>query len=179
VHQNREKNTLSQGAYAARIVEKACLKGCNPCVTPMESRPKMSRDSTAPVVDGTWYRSIVGSIRYLVNTRHVLAFSVGYVSIFMKRHTEEHLAAAKRIVRYVAGTVHLGCQYGRDEHWNLVGFSDSGLGGDIDTSKRTTSVAYFLGKNLVTWQSQKQKVVALSSCEAEYMAASVAACQGI
>jgi hypothetical protein len=51
--------------------------------------------------------------------------------------------------------------------------------GDIDTSKSTTGVAYFLEKNLVSWQSQKQKVVALSSCEAEYMVASVASCQGI
>jgi hypothetical protein len=55
----------------------------------------------------------------------------------------------KRIIRYVAGTVHYGCQCGREEHWNLVDFSDSDLGGDIDTSKSTTGVAYFLGKNLV------------------------------
>jgi hypothetical protein len=49
----------------------------------------------------------------------------------------------------------------------------------MDTSKSTTGVAYFLGKNLISWQSQKQKVVALSTCEAEYMAASIASCQGI
>jgi hypothetical protein len=53
------------------------------------------------------------------------------------------------------------------------------MAGDIDTSKSTTGVAYFLGKSLISWHSQKQKVVALSTCEAEYIAASVAACQGI
>jgi hypothetical protein len=116
VHQDRGKITLRQTAYVARIVEKAGQKGCNPCVTRMEPRLKLSRDSTTPAVDGTWYKSLVGSSRYLVNTRSDLAFSDGYVSRFMERPTEEHLAIVKRIVRYVAGIVHYGCQYGRDGH---------------------------------------------------------------
>jgi hypothetical protein len=53
------------------------------------------------------------------------------------------------------------------------------MAGDIDTRKSTTGVFFFLGDNPVSWQSQKQKVVALSSCEAEYIAATTAACQGI
>jgi hypothetical protein len=60
-----------------------------------------------------------------------------------------------------------------------VAYCDSDLAGDMDTSKSTTGVAYFLGKNLISWQSQKQKVVALSTCEAEYMAASIASCEDI
>jgi hypothetical protein len=61
----------------------------------------------------------------------------------------------------------------------LKGFSDSDMAGDVDTRKSTTGVFFFLGDNPVSWQSQKQKVVALSSCEAEYIAATTAACQGI
>ena len=61
----------------------------------------------------------------------------------------------------------------------LVGYSDSDLAGDVDTCRSTTGVLFFLGGNLIIWQSQKQKVVALSSCEAEYIAATTAACQGI
>jgi hypothetical protein len=53
VNQSKERITLIQGAYAARIIEKAGLTGCNPCVTRMEPRVKLSRDSTAPEVDGT------------------------------------------------------------------------------------------------------------------------------
>jgi hypothetical protein len=96
--------TLSQGAYAERIVEKAGLTGCNPCATPLEPRTQLSENSTAPPVDGTEYRSLVGSLRYLVNTRPDLAYAVGYVSRFMQKPTEEHRAAVKTIVRYVAGT---------------------------------------------------------------------------
>jgi hypothetical protein len=61
----------------------------------------------------------------------------------------------------------------------LIGFSDSDFAGDAEDRKSTTGVVYFLGKNLVTWTSQKQKIVALSSCEAEYVAGAAAACQGI
>jgi hypothetical protein len=61
----------------------------------------------------------------------------------------------------------------------LQGYSDSDMAGDIDTRKSTTGVIFFLGKNPVSWQSQKQRVVALSSCESEYIAAATAACQGI
>jgi hypothetical protein len=60
-----------------------------------------------------------------------------------------------------------------------VGFSDSDHAGDVDSRRSTSGVLFFLGKNLITWQSQKQKVVALSSCEAEYIAGTTAACQGI
>jgi hypothetical protein len=145
----------------------------------MEPRLRLSKESLAPLVDGTTYRSLVGSLRYLINTSPDLEFLVGYVSRFMKRPTEEHLAIIKRIIQYVAGTLHLGCQYGRDDQWNLIGYCDSDLARGIDSSKSTTWVAYFLCKNMISWQSKKQKVVALSTCETEYIAASIAACQGI
>ena len=61
----------------------------------------------------------------------------------------------------------------------LLGFSDSDLASDIDDRKSTGGSVFFLGMNLVTWVSQKQRVVALSSCEAEYIASANAACQGI
>jgi hypothetical protein len=125
------------------------------------------------------YRSLVGTLRYLVNTRPDLAYSVGYTSRFMERPIEEHLALAKCIVRYVAGTIHFSCRYTRDEQWSLIGFCDSDLVGDVGTSKSITGVAYFLEKSMVSWQSLKQKVVALSTCEEEYIAAVAAAYQGM
>ena len=61
----------------------------------------------------------------------------------------------------------------------LTGYSDSDLAGDVDDRKSTSGAVFLLGSNLVTWVSQKQRVVALSSCEAEYIASANAACQGI
>jgi len=179
VTQSTDGITLGQSAYAAKILQNAGLAGCNPSFIPMEPRLKLSKKSSAPAVDATAYRSIVGSLRYLVNTRPDLAYSVGYVSRFMEEPTTEHLAAVKRVLRYVAGTLDYGCHYTRKKDARLVGFSDSDLAGDIDTRKSTTGVVFFLGNNIITWQSQKQKVVALSSCEAEYIAGTTAACQGV
>jgi hypothetical protein len=114
VHQDKGKITLSQSAYATRIVERVGLSRCNPSATPTDPRLKLSRDNTVALVDVTEYKSLVGSLRYLVNTRSDLAYSVGFVSRFMEKPTEEHMVAVKRIIRYVAGTLKFGCQYNRD-----------------------------------------------------------------
>lgn len=180
VHQDSSGISLRQTAYAKHIVELGGLTGCNLAHTPMEERLKLSRDSTAEEVDATEYRRIVGSLRYLVHTRPDLAFAVGYVSRFMQRPTAEHQQAVKRILRYIAGTSDYGLHYPRcpgAEHF--IGYSDSDLAGDIDTSKSTTGTMFFLRKCLVSWQSVKQQVVALSSCEAEYIAATTASTQAL
>jgi hypothetical protein len=86
----------------------------------------------------------------------------------------------KRIIRYVAGTLDHGLYYPRcPEEAHLVGYSDSDHVGDIDTNKSMSGILFFFGKCLVSWQSVKQQMVALSSCEAEYIAASTALTQTI
>ncbi|XP_066333339.1 secreted RxLR effector protein 161-like [Miscanthus floridulus] len=145
----------------------------------MEPRLKLSKLSTAPTVDPTSYRIIVGSLRYPVNSRLDLAYSVGYISRFMEKPTTEHLAGMKRVLRYVAGTLHFGYHYKRKKEAQLTGYSDNDLAGDVDTRKGTMGVLFFLGNNVITWQSQKQRVMALSSCEMEYITAATAACQGV
>jgi hypothetical protein len=179
VHQDDSGITLRQTAYAKRVIELAGLTDCNPALTPMEERLKLSRDSTTEV-DATQYRRLVGSLRYLAHTRPDLAFSVGYVSWFMQRPTTEHQQAVKRIIRYVAGTLDHGIYYPRcPGEAHLVGYGDSDHADDIDTSKSTSGILFFFGKSLVGWQSVKQQVVALSSCEAEYIAASTASTQAL
>ena len=81
----------------------------------MESHLKFSKKSGAPVVNATEYRSIVRSLRYLVNTRPDSAYSVGIVSRYMEAPTTEHLSAVKHILRYIKGTTNFGCVYTRDE----------------------------------------------------------------
>jgi hypothetical protein len=95
VHQGDSGITLRQTAYAKRIVELAGLTDCNPALTAMEERLKLSRDSTTEEVDATQYRCLVGSLRYLIHTRPDLAYSVGYVSRFLQRPTTEHEQAVK------------------------------------------------------------------------------------
>jgi hypothetical protein len=90
VHQGDSGITLRQTAYAKYVVELAGLTDCNPVLTPMEERLKLSRNSTIEEVDAMQYWRLVGSLHYLAHTRPDLAFSVGYVSRFMQRPTTEH-----------------------------------------------------------------------------------------
>jgi hypothetical protein len=180
VQQSSMGITLKQAAYVAKLVEKAGLSDCNPVHIPMEPRLKLSKQSSNPPVDVTLYRSIVGSLRYLVHTRPDLTYAVGFVSRFMEAPTTEHWAAVKHVIRYIAGTLHFGCRYGRSTgEPRLIGFSDADHAGDVDDRKSTSGMVFFFGGSTICWQSQKQKVVALSSCEAEYMGATAAACQGV
>jgi hypothetical protein len=180
VRQDAGGITLRHTHYAKKILEMTGIADYKAAATPMEERLRLSRDSTAEEVDATLYNRIVGSLRYLIHTRPDLTYAVGYVSRFLERPTEEHLQAVKKILRYIAGTLQYGLRYGRRTGTTrLVGYCDSDLAGDIDTRKSTTGALFFLGKSLVSWQSLKQRVVALSSCEAEYIAATTAATQAI
>jgi hypothetical protein len=180
VTQSSGKIFLCQSAYANKLLERAGMVDCNATHVPMETRLKMSKHSKNPAVDATMYRSIVGGLRYLVNSRPDIAFAVGFVSRFMENPTTEHLSAVKHLLRYIAGTRSYGCVFSRKEGSpKIVGFSDADHAGDIDNRRSTTGSLFLIGDSPVTWQSQKQQSVALSSCEAEYMAASASACQAV
>ena len=151
VRQDASGITLRQAHYAKRILELGEMVGCNPAHTPME-KLRLSRESTAEEVDSMHYRRLVGSLWYLVHTRPNLAFAVGYVSRFMERPTVEHLQAVKRVLRYVAGTLDYGLHYKRAPGTaRFIGYCDSDLAGDIDTSKSTSGTMFFLGDCLVCW----------------------------
>jgi hypothetical protein len=123
-----------------KILERSDITGCNPCHVPMEARLKLSKQSTQPLVDATAYRSIIESLRYLMNTHPNLAFIVGYVSHFLEEPREDHLAVVKKILRYVAGIYNWGLCFSRKKGNQalLIGFSDADLTGDVDASKSTT-----------------------------------------
>ncbi|KAK8945216.1 hypothetical protein KSP39_PZI007881 [Platanthera zijinensis] len=181
VSQTPQVITLCQSSYTLKILEKFGMGDCNSSQVPMEPRLKLSKTGDYPLVDPTEYRSAIGCLRYLVNTRPDIAYAVGIASRFMEKPNTQHFAVVKQILRYLKGTIGFGLSYERNLRGGtkLVGYCDSDHGGSIDDRKSTTGVAYFLGPNIISWMSQKQRVVALSSCEAEYISASIAAQQGV
>ena len=130
--------TICQSAYADKIIEVCGMKGCNPVHIPIEQQCKLIHGKTDKVLAASKYRSIVGSLRYLVNTRPDLAYSVGMVSRFMETPNFEHWTAIKRIVRYVAGTTQYDCRYVKEDISELLGYSDSDHAGDLEKRKSTT-----------------------------------------
>ena len=163
---------VCQKKYAGDLMKKYKLGKCNPVSTPMEVGVKLSKYDGGERVDATMYRSMVGNLRYLTCTRPDLLFSVGVVSRFMEEPVYGHLKAIKRILRYVKGTLDHGLWYGRSNMCSLLGFSDSDWVGDIDDRKSTSGFVFFMGNTAFTWSSKKQPIVTLSTCEAEYVAAS-------
>ncbi|KAD4177939.1 hypothetical protein E3N88_26530 [Mikania micrantha] len=90
-----------------------------------------------------------------------------------------HQHAVKQILRYVKGTINLGIHYKRMGDDTLLGYSDNSYSVDQDDGKGTTGVIFYYNGGPITWLSKKQPTVALSSCEAEFMAATSAACQAV
>lgn len=128
VKQERDHIQLKQSWYAEKLLEKAGMRECNPTKFPMDPKEQLTMDENGKVVDVKMYRSLVGGLRYLVNTRPNIAFTVGMVSRYMQRPTTMHLAAVKRILRYIKGTLQFGLIYAEGSGNNVVtGFSDSDL----------------------------------------------------
>ena len=169
VKQKPGEITICQSAYAEKILENCGMQGCNPVDTPMEQHLKLLPGKPELILDATKYRSLVGSLRYLVNTRPDLAFSVGMVSRFMETPNAEHWTAIKRIIRFVAGTIQYGCKYSKGADAALVGYSDSDHAGDLERRKSTSGIVFFLGNNVITWCSQKQRVVSLSNLACQHL----------
>jgi hypothetical protein len=157
------------------------MMNCNPANTPMETGSSLSSDDEGKEVNGTLYKQIVGSLRYACNSRPDVCHSVGIVSRFMQTPKLSHMQAVKRILRYIQGTSDFGVLYPNTDgrKGKLVGYCDSDWSGDRVERKSTMGYVFTVYNCPISWSSKKQNVVALSTCEAEYISACYAACQGI
>ncbi|KAG7543478.1 Reverse transcriptase RNA-dependent DNA polymerase [Arabidopsis thaliana x Arabidopsis arenosa] len=178
--QHKEGTILNQRRYALKILEEAGMAECNSVHTPMEAGLKLSKALEEKDIDATCYRKNVGCLRYLLHTRPDLSYYVGVLSRYMQNPKESHGAAMKQCLRYLKGTTTLGFTLSRcKEVPKLIGYSDSSHNIDPDDWKSTMGHVFYLGKSPISWCSQKQDVVAMSSCEAEFMAGTEAAKQVI
>ena len=105
----------------------------------------------------------------MIGSRPDLAFSIANVSAHLSSYTREHWEAVKRILRYVKGTKSHGLEYGGDSV-NLTAYSDSDYAGDSESRRSTSGYVTYVGNCAVTWSSRKQRIVATSTAEAEYIA---------
>ncbi|KAD7476886.1 hypothetical protein E3N88_00022 [Mikania micrantha] len=179
VIQGKDGIKIKQSCYAKKILQQTGMWECNPTKYHMEPGLKLVKDDGSNFVDATEYRKTVGCLRYLTHTQPDLAYSVGYTSRYMQAPKTTHFQAVKQILRYIKGTVDLGICYRRNGSNTLLGFSDSSLLVNPDDGKGTTGLVFYFDDGPVSWCSQKQPTVALSSCESKFMAATLAACQAV
>ena len=114
--------------------------------------------------------SLAGALQYLTFTRPDIAFAVQQICLYMHDPREPHLAALKRILRYLQGTLSLGLTMRRSSPAGLIVYTDADWAGCPDTRRSTSGYAVFLGDNLVSWSFKRQHTVSRSSAEAEYRA---------
>ncbi|KAE8681376.1 hypothetical protein F3Y22_tig00111330pilonHSYRG00435 [Hibiscus syriacus] len=179
VKQKKDGIFISQESYAKEILKKFKMENCNPISTPTEYGIKMSKHEEGESIDPTFFKSLVGSLPYRTCTRPNILHAVGLVSRYMESPTTTHFKAAKRILRYLKGTIDFGLFYLVSNDYKLVGYSDSDWGGDIDNRRSTTGFVFFMGDTAFTWMSKKQSIVTLSTCEAEYVTATSCICHAI
>ena len=163
--------SLCQAAYLEKVLREHNMWECKAAPTPMDKPPEPADpDHKASAEDCLRYQSAVGSLMYaMLGTRPDLAFAVSVVSRYASNPNEAHWQAVKRIFRYIKGTIGLKLTY-RGKMDDLTGYSDADWAGDHDTRRSTSGFVFNVGSGAISWQSKRQPTVALSTCEAEYMA---------
>ncbi|GKC33555.1 hypothetical protein Tco_1045939 [Tanacetum coccineum] len=114
---------------------------------------------------------MIGCLMYLTASRPDIMFVVCLCARFQVTPKVSHLHAVKRIFRYLKHQPKLGLWYPKDSPFHLEAFSDSDYAGDNHDRRSTSGGCQYLGRRLVSWQCKKQTIVAISSTEAEYVAA--------
>ena len=179
VDQNEKGIFISQARYVNQVLSRFNMEECKAAITPTVMGLKLSRDDSSKDFDPSLYKSIIGSLTYLTTTRPDIMYAVSLISKFMERPKEAHWQAAKRILRYVKGTKMFEILYNVSEHSYLVGYTDIDWAGSVDDRKSTSGYVFHMGSGVISWASKKQSIVALSTAEPEYVAATAAACQAV
>ena len=172
---------LSQSTYSRKMLHKFNMADCNPVKTPSE--PSFNLHKRTPdeePADNELYRQIIGSVMFLSQyTRPDIAHTVSYLSQFNKDPSTAHLRAAKHLLRYIQATKDFAILYDASSTAYPVGYSDASYANDSDDRKSTSGSLFFYAHGIISFQSQKQPVIALSTMEAEYIALSDAAKEAI
>lgn len=177
---------LTQERFTRSLLEEHGMAACTPVAAPMEKGTKLYVTGV-PYENVTQYASLVGSLLYLsTKTRPDIAYVVSQLARFMAAPTQDHMKAAKRVLRYLAADPGAGLQFkGRklsrrrgdrnsaaafDNH-RLRVYADADFAGDQELARSTSGVVAMIGDSPISWTSKLQTLVALSTTEAEMIAA--------
>ena len=118
---------MHQSKYTIDVLKRFQMLHCNSVSTPVETSAVLDQSGLEKLVDKTMFRQMVGSLRYICNTRPDVAYGVGLVSRFLKAPQQGHLNAVKRLLRYLKGTIGFGLLFPTNLSSNsceMIGFSD-------------------------------------------------------
>jgi hypothetical protein len=174
ITRDRSKRLIrfDQKEYTEKILNRFGIKESTRPITPLPIGVKLepNPDQASPE-DISQFQQEIGSIMYLMTkTRPDIAYHTSLLARFMANPSLEHWKWLSRLWLYISYTRDLGLNYQSELADKLIGYCDSDWGGDIGTRRSTTGYLYLYRGAAIAWNSRLQRTVALSSCEAEYMA---------
>ncbi|CAA7042283.1 unnamed protein product [Microthlaspi erraticum] len=174
---------LSQSNYLKKVIENFRMTDSKSSQTPIGAHFKLSlvtEDEECIDTEVTPYSSAVGSIMYaMIGSRPDLAYGIGLVSRFMSKPGSIHWEAVKWLLRYIKGSLDVELLYTKDKNLDIQGYCDSDYAADLDKRRSISGYVFTVGGNVVSWKSNLQRVAALSTTEAEYIALTEAVKEGI
>jgi hypothetical protein len=190
VIRDRSKRTiaLSQASYTRELLRTYQMESCNAAHTPVQPNVCLAPPADnfkASTKDIRRYQAAVGALMWAsICTRPDISFAVGQLSQHASNPDKSHFTALTQVFRYLRGTVDHRLSYtgiGRraDLPAALAGYSDADWAGDISERRSTTGYTFHLCGGCVSWQSKRQRTIAQSTVEAEYMAAASATKEAI
>ncbi|TMC16799.1 MAG: hypothetical protein E6J34_19505, partial [Chloroflexi bacterium] len=172
---------LSQSTYARKMLHKFYMAKCNPVKTPCESSVQLhKRTPDEESANGELYRQMIGSLMFLAQyARPDISYAVSALSQFNKDPSIHHFRAVKHLLRYIQATKDLSIVFNGNSNNSLIGYSDANYANNPDDRKSTSGILFFIANGIISFQSSKQSVIAMSTMESEYMALSEAAKEAI
>lgn len=174
---------LSLAQYFQDILDRFELHNIRPVSTPADPTVTLqsTNSGTASPAFKKWYQAMVGSLNWPAGvSRPDIAFATGRVGRYSSNPSQEHMDAVERIYAYIRGTMDLCLAYNENSSQDtLEAFVDSDWGACADTRRSTSGWLIKLARAPISWSSKRQRTVALSSTEAEYMAATEAAKEAV
>ena len=182
---------LNQSAYIHQVLMRFDMQDTSPVATPLAVKHDLTLSNSPQTeaekqtyrdyANGIHYLSLVGSLLYATQTRPDIQFAVSLVAQFGGNPGVAHLEAAKRILRYLKGTVNFNLVLGHRSRdtFDLVGWTDSSWAQDQDDRRSTSGFVFDIARSSISWSSKKQATVATSSVKAEYIASSNATKEAI
>jgi transposase InsO family protein len=178
---------LSQASYTREMLRTHTMVACNAADTPVQTGVRLAPPAEGFKANPTairTYQAAVGALMFAaICTRPDIAFAVGQLSQYASNPDKSHFSALTQCFRYLRGTIEYRLSYkgtGRvQDAPTVVGYSDADWAGDLGQRRSTTGYTFLLCGAAVSWQSKRQRTIAQSTVEAEYMAAASATKEAI
>lgn len=171
---------IHQSKYIDQLLNRFNMIDINPNSIPADPHVRLHKSEDQPNKNYP-YREAVGSLIHAATvSRPDIMFAVNMVSRFLNCYNEQHWNAIKKIFKYLKDTKDYGIFYkSNSSNTDLIGYCDADYANDLETRRSITGYVFLKNEGAVTWTTQKQNSVALSTTEAEYMACCAATKEAI